>query len=258
MSKKIYFSLSVVFLFLVFMAPNCCDRDKLPDLIVDSITVTPANPTTGDQIEFTAVIKNSGEKASPVSVAAMRVGGETYPKEFDIPALNPGAVHTIQRVQPLDVAQNYRVTVYADYPKAVTESDEDNNEKYESFTVKKGAPDLIVKNLELVQDCKIKVTIANIGTAGVPASGYDLNNGAGIQMYRFDQPWGGIRLGAVDPSHLLMTPDKSVSWIWFPGAANLNLAPGTHTIRVVVDNNNAVVESDETNNSRTAQLTCKE
>lgn len=138
MTKKLFVSFSVMFLFLVFMGTAC--MQKKPDLTVEDITITPPNPTTYDQILFKSVIKNIGKKASPASVAAMRVGGETEPQQFNIPALNPGAVHTIQRIQQLNVAQNYRVTVYADYPKAVKESNENNNEKYKDFTVKSAPP----------------------------------------------------------------------------------------------------------------------
>ncbi len=55
----------------------------------------------------------------------------------------------------------------------------------------------------------------------------------------------------------LMTSGQSVSWVWFPNAANLNLTPGTHSIKVIVDNNNAVTGSNETNNTRTERLTCQ-
>ena len=37
-------------------------------------------------------------------------------------------------------------------------------------------PDLIVKDIKLIQDCKIEVTIANIGSAGVPDPGYHPNH----------------------------------------------------------------------------------
>jgi subtilase family serine protease len=132
MSKKICACLSVVVLFLLFMAPNC-DQRKLPDLIVDSITFTPINPTTNGRILLEAVIKNNGTKAAAPSQAAMRVGGETYPQTFNIPTLQPEAVHNIQRTLPPCAAAGCRVTVYADYTGVVIEKDETNNQKYKSF-----------------------------------------------------------------------------------------------------------------------------
>ncbi|MCP3898250.1 MAG: hypothetical protein GY707_00780, partial [Desulfobacteraceae bacterium] len=119
-------------------------------------------------------------------------------------------------------------------------------------------PDLIVSRIVLVKDCKIKVTIKNIGLAGVPDTGYHMTKGAAVQMYKNNAPWGGIRLGAIDPAKKLKTPGASVSHIWFPGAANLDLGPGIHSIKVEVDNNNAVKESNESNNKKTIRLGCKD
>lgn len=122
----------------------------------------------------------------------------------------------------------------------------------------KKLPDLIVSNIKLIKNCKIKITIKNIGTAGVPDSGYDLHKGAGIQMVKGSKAWGGIRLGAIDSTGLLKTPGGSVQHVWFPEAKNLALGCGTHSLKVIVDNNNAVKELNEKNNSKTVRLQCKE
>lgn len=118
-------------------------------------------------------------------------------------------------------------------------------------------PDLIVSDIKLIEDCKIQITLKNIGAGEVPDSAYHSTQGAGVQMYNGTKPWGGIRLFAIDPSKTLKTPGKSVTHVWFPGAKNLQLGPGTHTIKVTVDNNNAVAESNEGNNSRTEKLVCQ-
>jgi len=116
-------------------------------------------------------------------------------------------------------------------------------------------PDLIVSDISLINDGKIQVTIKNVGRGGLPDSAYHKTNGAGIQMYNGNKPWGGISLFAVDPTMKLKMPGGSVSWVWFPKAVNLNLTPGVHSIRVVVDSNNAIRESKETNNLRTKTFT---
>lgn len=118
-------------------------------------------------------------------------------------------------------------------------------------------PDLIVSDIRLIKDCKIQIMLKNIGNGGVPDSAYHKTQGAGVQMYNGGKPWGGIRLFAIDPSKALKTPGKSISYVWFPGAKNLQLGPGAHTIKVIVDNNNAVAESNEGNNTRTERLVCK-
>jgi len=118
-------------------------------------------------------------------------------------------------------------------------------------------PDLIVSDIKLIRDCKIQITLKNIGNGGVPDLAYHKTKGAAVQMYNGSKPWGGIRLFAIDPSKKLKTPGTSVSYIWFPGAKNLQLGPGAHTIKVDVDNNNAVAEVNEGNNAKKAKLVCK-
>ncbi|HDK16489.1 MAG TPA: hypothetical protein ENG75_00915, partial [Nitrospirae bacterium] len=56
------------------------------------------------------------------------------------------------------------------------------------------APDLTVKDIRLVKGCKIQVTVANIGTTGVPSSYYNLPKAVGVQMYKGSQAWGGLIL----------------------------------------------------------------
>ena len=118
-------------------------------------------------------------------------------------------------------------------------------------------PDLIVSSIVLVKDCKIKVTIKNNGLGGVPEQGYHATRGAAVQMVNNGNPWGGLRLASFDPGKKLKTPGASVSHIWFPGAANLNLGPGTHQISVTVDKNNAVKESNEKNKTAIVRAGCK-
>jgi hypothetical protein len=117
-------------------------------------------------------------------------------------------------------------------------------------------PDLIVSNIDLIQDCWIRVTIQNIGTAGVPDAVY-AGNVCAIQMYEGNQPHGGMVLSVFDPGGQLKTPGTSVSRVWFQGSPGLNLDPGTHAIRVDVDADNAVAEANESNNSLTQNLTCQ-
>jgi subtilase family serine protease len=138
MTKKLLTGAAALILVFILMAP-ACERERLPDMVVGRISLTPVNPAAYDPIRIEAVIKNNGKTAAAASVAAMRVGGESNPRQFNIPALAPGHSHTIHRAETLDVAQTYKITVYADYTGAVTESDE-NNEKAFHFTVRGAAP----------------------------------------------------------------------------------------------------------------------
>ncbi|MCP4707475.1 MAG: hypothetical protein GY869_02520, partial [Planctomycetes bacterium] len=121
----------------------------------------------------------------------------------------------------------------------------------------KKLPDLVVKDIRLIKNCKIEVTVKNIGTAGVPSSYYDLPKAVAVQMYKGTKPWGGLILKGFDPAGKLKVPGGTAVHTWFPRAANLNLTPGTHSIKVIVDNGKVLTELSETNNSLTRRLTCK-
>ncbi len=105
------------------------------DLEVSQVYLSPATPTTEDNIVFTAVIRNRGAIRAPASVVCIRVGGETFGKLYPIPALDPGRSRVVRRYQRLSKAQYYRVTAIADAKKQVRESNERNNLKYKNFQV---------------------------------------------------------------------------------------------------------------------------
>jgi hypothetical protein len=118
-------------------------------------------------------------------------------------------------------------------------------------------PDLVVKDIRLKRDCTIQVTIANIGSAGVPAAKYNNPGAVGIQMYKGNQPWGGMILSMFDPAGSLQAPGGVDRHVWFPDAANLKLSPGTHSLKVIVDHLSVLPELNETNNTLTKRVTCQ-
>jgi hypothetical protein len=105
------------------------------DLIVESLTHSPASPTTLNTITFTAVVKNIGNATAGPSTLNFKIGGETFGQDFAIPGLTPGEIFTVQRQELLGVAQNYRNTVMADSNNEVIETMEDNNQKTDDYTV---------------------------------------------------------------------------------------------------------------------------
>jgi len=106
-----------------------------PDLVISSLTHSPASPTTLDLITFTAVVENIGTGPAGASTLLFRIGGESSPPTFSVPALAPGATYTVQRQLKLGVAQNYITTATADVDNDVTESDEANNQRTDTFSV---------------------------------------------------------------------------------------------------------------------------
>jgi hypothetical protein len=149
----------------------------------------------------------------------------------------------------------HTVKVTVDNNNSIAESNEGNNSLTKQVSCNEAKPDLVPTNLSLSQDCHIVLTLKNAGGGAVPNTAYG-SPGSGIQMYNNGQPWGGIILSGFDPSKQVQPAGGQLTKDWFPGAANLKLSPGTHTVKVDVDNNNNVAESNEGNNSLTKQLTC--
>jgi hypothetical protein len=116
------------------------------DLIVQSLTHSPASPTTADTITFTAVVKNIGTNPAPASTLMFKIGGETPGTEetlFSVPLLAPGQTFQVQRQATL-IAQAYINTATADYTGVVSETNETNNTTTDSYTVTSGPGLLLV------------------------------------------------------------------------------------------------------------------
>jgi subtilase family serine protease len=218
-----------------------------PDLIVDSLTHSPANPTTLDTITFSATVKNNGTGPSRATTLMFKIGGETPGAPatlFAVPALSPGATHTETRQTTLP-AKGYINTAEADYNDDVTESDETNNVTTDSFTVI-AVPDLIVQSLthspadpNSLEQITFTAVVKNIGAG--PA-------GASTLMFKI----GGETPGA--PTTLFAVPALS------PGATHTETRQTTLPAKGYIntaeaDYNDDLVESDETNNVTTDSYT---
>jgi hypothetical protein len=149
----------------------------------------------------------------------------------------------------------HSIKVDVDNNNKVAETNEGNNSLTKRVSCEAPKPDLQPTDLSLSPDCHIVLTLKNNGPGAVPATAYG-SPGSGIQMYKDGQPWGGIILSGFDPSKQVQPAGGSATKPWFPGAANLKLPPGTHSIKVDVDNNGNVAEANEGNNSLTRRLTC--
>ncbi len=177
-----------------------------PDLVVDSLTHEPANPTTDDNIEFTAVVKNIGDATAGASILSFKIGGESpsAPEAlFSVPALTPGATATFERVLDL-VAQNYQNTAVADFNQAVAESNENNNTTLDFFTVTE--PDeppvttaalafnilSLPANGKLFSSQGVEITAAPFALAD-PNVMYEPNEGfAGVDEFEYQIDKGGL------------------------------------------------------------------
>jgi CARDB protein len=105
------------------------------NLTISSFTRSFANPTVADDIVFTAQVTNAGTDPVGASSMTLRVGGETFPPAFPVPALDPGQSFVVNRTVNLDVAQGYIAEAKADVNNAVPETNESDNSLQQNFVV---------------------------------------------------------------------------------------------------------------------------
>ncbi|MGD9369617.1 MAG: CARDB domain-containing protein, partial [Desulfobacteraceae bacterium] len=65
-----------------------------PDLIIQSISISPRRPTTRDEVRLSVTVKNSGTAASRMCQLEIKIGGEARGHRFKVPVLAPKRTHT--------------------------------------------------------------------------------------------------------------------------------------------------------------------
>lgn len=131
----------------------------LADLVVANLTHSPDTPTTVDQINFTAVVKNIGTGSAESSILSIRVEGETFSPTYSVPTLIPGTIYTVERKTVLGIPQNYQVTATVDVNNDVEESNENNNVKSDKFKVIEPLPAIPAAPSDLTKTNEFPCTI---------------------------------------------------------------------------------------------------
>ncbi|NYV74489.1 discoidin domain-containing protein [Streptomyces sp. UH6] len=97
-----------------------------PDLVVTSLTTSPAAPVETDGITVAATVRNDGPAAAPASTVALRLGG-TKVATARTGALAPGAQATVEASVGTRAAGSYELGAVADEADEVAERNETNN-----------------------------------------------------------------------------------------------------------------------------------
>ena len=114
-------------------------KSELPDLKIESISLSPEEPHPGENITFTATVKNSGSAAAEKSEIKYDINGnnESYTGVTSIPALAAGETGTGTFFWTPGNEGQIEVKATADSGSVVSESDETNNEFTKTATVYK-------------------------------------------------------------------------------------------------------------------------
>lgn len=217
----------------------------LPDLVITEAW------TSDNQIFYT--VKNIGQGVAEFQGAmgsngfmnALFIDGTQVAEDLITAPLNPG--EQLDRsfyYQWVPTATEHTIKVCADQRQSIVESNEDNNCWQDTWLFK--LPDLIVGKIECSPDNNLIITIINAGDAALPTDWI-----VGADVY-FD----GVKQGffsLLDPSSVI---DGGIET---PGGASTYLLgwdiTSEITVKVVVDPDNSIIESDEQNNIREEALT---
>jgi len=137
----------------------------------------------------------------------------------------------------------HTLTLYADYGDAINESNENNNIKEISFVVNEPKPDLVFYKARVPSRDKISFRLKNIG--GFISQSFRVGlmlDGDRTRVKKYNMSW--------------RTEDYSVfyDFIVSPHDAFQNISPGLHSVRVMLDVENRINESNENNNIGTVSF----
>jgi hypothetical protein len=117
----------------------------LPNLVVDSVAVSPTTPRAGQAVTFSAVVRNAGSSPTPVGVVigvGFCVDGTQVTWGTVNGPLAPGASVTVPTTGGswTATAGSHTLTAVADDVNRITESNEADNARSIAFTVDDDAP----------------------------------------------------------------------------------------------------------------------
>ncbi|MBQ7652102.1 MAG: pre-peptidase C-terminal domain-containing protein [Victivallales bacterium] len=217
---------------------------QLCDLVVGSIGLDKSACSTTEAATVAFTIKNIGFAVAAPTKAYI-YDGETYLGSVDVESINAG--ESSARLEFTIAAGtlavgSHSIRVVADGGAESDESNMDNNVGMTVLTI--GSSDLKVSRIALSKNSVntgesviVSFTIMNTGVFAADAFT--------VGIYDGDTLLGTVGFGVLDAR-------LSVSGEFVIAVGQL--AEGSHSLRVVADADNAVAETDETNNSRTTAL----
>ncbi|MFT4143164.1 MAG: CARDB domain-containing protein [Mobilitalea sp.] len=240
------------------------------DLIVTDISWSPANPSAGNSVLFSATIKNQGTGATQAGVingVSFSVDGTQVSwSDNNTSSIAAGASVTVTATGgPSGTSSwtatsgTHTVTAWVDDVNRISESNESNNQYSESITISGssgggGTPDLIVTDITSSPASPLtgnattfSAVVKNQGT-GATAAGTIIGVSFFIndtQVSWSDNTTSSLAAGA----SITLTANGGPS-----GNATWTATTGNHRVRAYVDDVNRITETDENNNQYSESL----
>jgi uncharacterized repeat protein (TIGR01451 family) len=201
------------------------------DLVVQSVVWSPQNPSNGDNVIFTVIIRNQGTSKSSMTDVTLYVDGVSKGSQ-NIDIINPSSTVT-KTLNWVASAGQHTIKVVVDKDNYVKESDESNNEQ--SFPFSTESPDLVVQTVSWTPQYPVRNDLVTF-IATVKNQGSGRSESCSLGYYIDDSFVSEIPVNALEAG--------ASSYITFTWIA----LPNAHNLKLVIDYYQTVAESDETNN----------
>lgn len=207
------------------------------DLVLDELAASPEAPIDGENVTLEATVENEGNVASNTTTVRFFVNGSAFGADVDVPSLAPGENATVSSATWTAVEGEHTIRAFVDPARDIDESDETNNDVERPLTVASDEANLLVDEIELSPEdpepgehVAFGATVANEGHSDAgPFNVSVLVDGEEVSNHTVES------LGAGNE-----TTVTSDAW---------NATEGDHTVRIVLDTEDAVNESDEDDNT---------
>ena len=214
-----------------------------PDLIITSLAPGKSSYLTGENMTFSATVKNQGAAAAGRFDVGLTLGDLTHYAYIDGLAVGASQAVSFSFTAP-STAQTVTLNGKADSLGGIDESNESNNTASTTATVVAPTyPDLVITSLTtnassytVGDSMTISAVVKNQGNAGSGAFNTSLTGSSGESEKKNCT---GLAVGAT----------TTLTWQWTAPAS-----PCTLTLTGFADCDSAVTESDEGNNTRTASV----
>ena len=225
------------------------------DLSIISITTNPVEPSLSDTITIQAAVKNTGStELKDINVSFMLDNNSIGNVKIDsIPA---NGTAPAQLTYTPTHAGNYQLKAVADDGNLIPETNENNNELTASLTIKDPInpvdpiADLSISQAELIADktemligdtSNIVAIIHNLGTADVASFK--------VRFYNGNPAEDGVLINEQTITGLLQNASATITLPYTP------VVTGNTFIYMIIDPDNAVIESNKANNAAFIKLT---
>ena len=222
---------------------------SLPDLVVDSVAVSPATPLSGQPTTVTITVRNQGNSPAGAFAVQWTPWFLAAPLSAPVAGLGAGATTAVNLSYTYPFSAAFDSTVVVDPANAVAELVENNNSKGVQVVVAPSTVDLVVTNLVANPNPTTQGVLTTF-TATVQNQG---NTASAATVLEFNLDSTGLVAPPLAP---LTAPVPALA----PGQSTNVVFTFTYqkfgTFRTIatVDPANAVTETNETNNRRILDL----